>query len=709
MTHTDLLLNSPINLPIVNVKIPLFSFFWVAPCLLLLVHLGLLVQHTMLAHKFSLFSNTISASEKDNSRDHPDRRLVNNYVFSQLLAGPKSPLVLEYLMRLMVFVTLSLLPVLVLLYFQIKFLAHHDVAATHAHRLAILFDLVLLFLVRPFIAMPYLRPAGRKLRFGSRSWPWELSYWSLGTSAALCLAVLVLSLLIATIPQGCFWLFGRQDENCFSIDRLAAGWASRQVGSEKQPRNIFPLTKWLFEGDPDLTIGKPKSWFARNIVVTDTDLVPDKDDESGEVSISLRGRDLRFAVLIRADLHRADLTGVDLRWSSLAGSRLDKARLRMAELQGANLSSVNLQGADLREANLQAADLRDARLHGADLREANLQAADLRDARLQGADLSYARLHGADLSFANLQGADLSKARLHGTYLSKARLQGADLREANLQGADLSFANLQGADLSFARLQGADLSYARLQGADLSKARLQGADLSKAQLQGAYLSKAQLQGAYLREAQLQGADLREANLQGADLREANLQGADLREANLQGADLRSAGIWQTYPPGKQGLRLADLTNTRILPLTDEARKGLQTLIDSSKDKKWGTQLKKSLEPLLMNAEKAKDWDSLTEGQAWVLPRPNPAVLTNFLTALVCGDDTSGYIANGIARRGLERNLDRSTYNGDLVLFSRNLSNENCVGAKTLNSETRMRLCKLAAWPKSEIKGTFCET
>ena len=47
----DLLLNSPVTLPIVNVQIPLFSFFLAAPYLFLLVHLGLLVQHAMLAHK----------------------------------------------------------------------------------------------------------------------------------------------------------------------------------------------------------------------------------------------------------------------------------------------------------------------------------------------------------------------------------------------------------------------------------------------------------------------------------------------------------------------------------------------------------------------------------------------------------------------------------------------------------------------------------
>lgn len=570
VTHTELLLNSPIKLPIVNVEIPLFSFFWVAPFLLLLVHLGLLMQHAMLAHKFALFSDVISARETGNSRDHPDRRQVNSYVFAYLLAGPMPPRVLGYLMRLMVFVTLSLLPVLVLLYFQVKFLPYHDVAATHAHRLAILLDLILLFSVRPFIAMPYLRPTGRKLRLGSERWPWEVSYGKLGVSAALYLAVLGFSVLVATVPQGCFWPFGTQKDDCFSLDRLTARWVP--------------------------------AWFARNIVVTEKDLVPDKDDEFGEVSISLRDRDLRFAVLNRSDLHRADLTGVDLRGAILVATRLEKARLERAQLQG------------------------------------------------------------ADLRLAQLQGANLEGAELQGVYLRLAQLQGAALARANLQGANLEGADLQGVYLGSAQLQGANLVVAGLEGAYLGLAQLQGADLEFAQLEGAYLGFAQ----------------------------------------LQGADIGFARIWQTSPPREQGLRLADLTDAKIAPLMDGEREFLQKLIAESKDKDWGARLDAALAPLLIGDEDAKSWNSSAELQAWVAPRPDPAALSDFLAILACGDDASGYIAKGIARRGLS-----PLYNGDPKLLARRLSKNACAGSKTLDRDTKAMLCQLAAWKKNEIEQTFC--
>lgn len=49
---------------------------------------------------------------------------------------------------------------------------------THFHRIAVFLDLVLLFSVRPYITISYLRPLGSRLRIGSKDWPRELSYWS---------------------------------------------------------------------------------------------------------------------------------------------------------------------------------------------------------------------------------------------------------------------------------------------------------------------------------------------------------------------------------------------------------------------------------------------------------------------------------------------------------------------------------------------------
>ena len=77
----------------------------------------------------------------------------------------------------------------------------------------------------------------------------------------------------------------------------------------------------------------------------------------------LRGADLSYAKLMKADLRKADLSGADLSFSYLMQADLSEANLAEADLSDAVISEAVLVGADL-----EAADLTDAFLHGADLR-----------------------------------------------------------------------------------------------------------------------------------------------------------------------------------------------------------------------------------------------------------------------------------------------------------------------------------------------------
>ena len=153
VSHKDLLLNDPVTLPVVNVDIPLFSFLQVAPLLLLLVYLSLLIQHVMLAGKFRNFTEAIAPDEKKTGKEHRARQLVHSYVVAQLLAGPKRNPITRSLMRLMVFVTFVLLPVVTLLYFQIKFVPYHEVWVTYWHRIMVLLGLAMLFALLPIIQL----------------------------------------------------------------------------------------------------------------------------------------------------------------------------------------------------------------------------------------------------------------------------------------------------------------------------------------------------------------------------------------------------------------------------------------------------------------------------------------------------------------------------------------------------------------------------
>lgn len=407
VNHKALLLNSPVKLPIINADIPLVGFFQYAPLLFLLVYLSLLVQHVILARKYRKFTDAIAPYEMETGNEHPLRERVHSYVFSQIAAGPKANLITKFMMQLIVYVTFSVLPIITLLYFQIKFLPYHDVSITYWHRIAVILGFAMLILLTPL--MQNTGPARRKwdIKVGPQAEAWEAS----GTQVLLVLILLPLvvgfSWLIATVPDE--W-----------IDRRLGFVAPASVrgGAEEEARLLNPLVRSIvydrLQSDDD------KGWWRRwllsyrVLIVEDTDLGDDED-----AKIVLRERNFRFALLSRSDLHRADLAWADLRaaqlWKTLA-----KGKLKDAQLQGAFLKEAQLQGAQLNSAQLQDVDLSKAQLQGAELSYANLEGADLRGAKLQGADLSGANLQGADLEGAQLQGAKLDGVQLQGANLASA-------------------------------------------------------------------------------------------------------------------------------------------------------------------------------------------------------------------------------------------------------------------------------------------------
>ena len=345
VSHKDLLLNSAVQLPIVvNVHIPLVGFFQYAPALLLLVYLSLLIQHVILARKYGKFTEAIASYERDTRTEHPARERVHSYVGSQILAGPKPNRVTNFLMRLIVYVTFTILPVITLLYFQIKFLPYHEVWITYWHRIAVILGILMLFLVTP-----------------------QHSLWARGWEAFLGALVILLiigfSWLIATVPNE--WM-----------DRRLGFVPPTSVRDGEEAKLLNPLVRFVYERIP----GDHKGWLRgllsyRVLVVEDSDLAPGEG-----ASVVLRERNLQFALLSRSDLHRGDLTWADLRGAQMWRTRVDKGKLNDTKLQGAFLKEAQLQGANLSSAQLQGADLSYAQLQGVDLKDAQLEGADLASA-----------------------------------------------------------------------------------------------------------------------------------------------------------------------------------------------------------------------------------------------------------------------------------------------------------------------------------------
>ena len=71
VTHKDLLLETPVALPILQVSIQQALFFEFAPILLVLFHLGVVSQLVLLARKTLEFDYAVRSLELTDQRTHP--------------------------------------------------------------------------------------------------------------------------------------------------------------------------------------------------------------------------------------------------------------------------------------------------------------------------------------------------------------------------------------------------------------------------------------------------------------------------------------------------------------------------------------------------------------------------------------------------------------------------------------------------------------
>jgi Pentapeptide repeats (8 copies) len=426
VTHRDLLLESPVKLPFLNVELPLKAFFILGPLVFLVVHAYVLLHFVLLAGKVGAFHIELQKQipDDDEKRAQLRRHLPSN-IFVQFLAGPREVRtgIVGFLLKSVSTVSLVAGPIALLVLFQLQFLPYHSAWISWWQRVAVVLDLILLWLLWP----PIVRGGETDLLSWSDLGRVKVAGWLL---ASLLPVLLVFT--IATFPGE--WLeeallevrlvpttlaAWRRLPSVEAIQKVGSGWAT--------------LHELLVAGTVDFVTGKPQNWLSNVLVLPNFDIGDRlKFDAGGKIvlspeTVSLRGRRLEGAVFVDAHLKKADFTGAEL-----AGANFLRADLREAKFNGAQL-----QGAGILEAQLQGAALQGAQLQGAVLERAQLQGASLVVAQLQGASLSNAHLQGASLERAQLQGAVFGNAELRDASLNDAQLQGASIGETEAQGASL--------------------------------------------------------------------------------------------------------------------------------------------------------------------------------------------------------------------------------------------------------------------------------
>lgn len=608
VTHRQLFLAEPVKLPVLNIDLPLWGFFFLAPILFVIFHAYVLIQVILLARTAASYDDAVKKAVKHSNLSPEEeaslRQRLANTLFAQIFGGSPRERYgwLGWLLKAMAWTTLAVAPIVILLAIQFMFLPYHGHLATWTHRLLVLLELGIIFL---------LWPAALDTKL-------EINWSNRRRRVRYALALLRRLLLASRVRQERAWLRLKR-RRLPILTSLAIGGVSLLLAT-------FPgeLHVNLFTGSLS-TAAQCERWFSSTFDRLEVPRLDVVDDEvlakiekataekrlgpsKGERTRNFRDRDFACADLSHSDLRRVDLTGARMMGANLREAELQGASLDVAELQKATLDRALLQDASLERARLQAASLKSAQLTGALLDNAQLEGASLDNAQFENASLNNAKLRRASLAGANFRRASLNETDLRGTRLEGADLQEASLRDSDLRGiafreiiegfrtnpkfgrvpkrvadeqsflekllqeeraasdtekqqevldrlereVELRIASgretkFVQATLSGARLQGMRLDGADFTGAMLDRAELQAASLVRAKLQGASLDSAQLQSANLTRADLRGASLKNAMLQGASLEGANLQGAsldsaDLRAASLTGADLRYASL-----------------------------------------------------------------------------------------------------------------------------------------------------------------------
>lgn len=385
VTDYDLLVETPVKLPLIGVELGLFSFFVWTPALFLVVHLYIARKVALLGRQAAFYRKQISAQKVSGAHlAARENRLDAFAVTGWLLrfdAGADQPpdRLLTGFTALTVYVTLFVLPLALYAAFLVYFLAYQHELTTWWHRVALLAG------------------AGLVVYGVYLSSPATIRGEVFEVNAILALLIVSPAFVVFTFPGERLHEFGFADhvlQGPLHINRLRP----------HQPAHLFAEAKKA-----------------------------GKLDEANQLDLAGRdfsGRTLRNADLRGANLRRARFWNADMRGASLNSSEMQGAILTFASLQQATLNGARLYGANLDGASLQAASLRLAKLQGANLIDSRLEAADMRFSHLQGADLRNASLMGADLTYSHLQTANLSNTLLHGANLSNAVLRGTNMKGA---------------------------------------------------------------------------------------------------------------------------------------------------------------------------------------------------------------------------------------------------------------------------------------
>jgi uncharacterized protein YjbI with pentapeptide repeats len=424
-TDETLLLDGNVTFPILNAGISCRLFYVLAPVLLVGLHIHLLLQEYLLAARI----RTLLGIRRPGASAPPAPVINRNREAEQFFPSVAAALALAWgspwyvkpVVRSLFVSTNIVMPLLLLLFMQGRFLPYHYGPISYLHRGLVTLDVV--FSGFFFFSSPI--RSERAMGYGPRNVVYGIVFLAGG------LAAVILSWWVIDVPA--------------SRAAASASWGGRA------------LVRFSWFTHPFIEL-------PHRAMASEPNHAHPEHPEGSRDGRDLSGANFNGASLAGFNFEGADLTGANFDGATLTEARFGRGPSGIAVDDPGDACDLQRHGAAGR-----------TRLDGASFVQANLQDADLRAAVLSGARLNGAVLTRARFDGATADSADLTDATGAGASFNDACLRGARLRRAKLQVASFKSAHLEVSSLLDAHLELSDFHRALLWGADLRRAFLRGA------------------------------------------------------------------------------------------------------------------------------------------------------------------------------------------------------------------------------------------
>ncbi len=427
--------DSQILLPLVDIGLPLKTFYITVPLLLLLFQTNFLFNLQKHAEKLLTWRNLVLSGDDSDSPMQENIQKLHPFIFNYFI-DKKNKWVLMTL-RLLVVTMVFVYPVFIQTLIFIRFADYQSLRISTWHWVAFCLTLISLWIFqKPILEVVYFKR--KPLMIFKR------------------FIRLIFFVVFATYGIYAYAFTTTGDSEKFEKFNLSL----RKQDLFKEKPTVFQLNAFPESQRNSISLAETKGYYLRNRSFREADF------QNSDLSKNdLRGADFQGADLRSADFKGADLRSADFKEANLRSADFIGADLYKADFQGVNLFSADFKGANLRSADFKGADLRSADFKGANLYKADFQGANLGSAVFKGAVLRFADFKEADLRSADFKGASLRYADFKGTSLWSADFKGTSLWSANFKGASLRSADFKGASLQYADFKGANLWAADFQGA----------------------------------------------------------------------------------------------------------------------------------------------------------------------------------------------------------------------------------------------------